>query len=293
MARSCIVALSLAATSALGLAAGCDRSESAPRRAIATSTSATPRVQRAAPAVSSLAPSPPKAPDRPAERVLLAWNAALDARDADKLAPLYAPRVIFYGIPKAAKDVLRAKRTAFAKAPDFRQSLDNVRITSAPNGFEVRFDKRSGSGKGSVVPARLFLEAKGDRLLIAEESDAITDERLNEPEPANCGDAALGALNKHPDVVREFERVAREYPELTTGGVTYEETDHSVNAALGVFHPDHFEPYFWIEAVNGQLTVQSAVTTEPLRFSKAELTRVRKACSGTDQADSGPDASPR
>jgi hypothetical protein len=80
---------------------------------------------------------------------------------------------------------------------------------------------------------------------------------------------------------------------MHTGGIVYEETRHGMDGGSGVFHPDRFEPYYWVEVVDGRLTVRGALIPEDLRFSEDELARVRKACSGADPVDSGPDSAPR
>lgn len=272
----------------LSLGPGCNRTDSTRREAKkpldggeATSLSPAPALPTAAPRHES------KRPEDPAEQLVMAWNAALDHRDANQLIPLYGPRILFYGVKKNPEEVLQTKRSQLAKSPEYRQRIDNVRITRSPNGYVVDFDKWSGPNASSRVMARLVLERIEGRLFIAEESDAITDERLRKPARNTCADAALGAAVTVSAILREHERVAAEMPGIGPGAIVYASDERNVRAGSGFFHPERFEARWWIDVVAGEITIRDAYTDDILGVSEEERERVRQACSGPTDTDSG------
>jgi hypothetical protein len=275
IARSCVV---IALFAAGGV--GCARSDPAPSRSNTASGSAS----AVASAAASAASAEPKVqrPQHPAEAVLMAWNSALDRRDPERLAALYAARVRFYGVSKAADDVIKLKRAAFNRTPDYHQRIEKVQIAAARNGFVVRFDKYSGQALDAKVAARLTLESTEGRLLIVEETDSTTDKRLARSEPMKCSDAALSAVSGHSVVQSDIKRVARENPDVHPAGLLYSEDPLKVEAAWGYMHPDRFEPRWWIELAGARLTATNALTGEQLAFSAQELQRVEQACSASD-----------
>jgi hypothetical protein len=269
-------------------ALGCDR-----RPDSGHAPAARPSAQAAASAaVASAASSPTQAPaarrpQHPAERVLSAWSTALNQHDDSKLAPLYAPHVRFYGVRKTAAEVLGAKRQAFSKEPDYRQRLGDVRIEKTAKGFSVRFKKESGADFALSVAARLELEGTPDNLLITEESDSVTDERFKKKAPpATCYGAVVSVIPSLPAIEADMRRVARTNPGVSPGGILYSEEAGNVQAAQGYFHPDRFEPRWWIDVVNGELTIRDALSDEALALPDSARASVRQACSAPE-ADAG------
>jgi hypothetical protein len=211
----------------------------------------------------------------------MAWSSALDRHVADELAPLYATRVSFYGHRLTGEQVVAAKRKALQLAPAFRQRVTNVSIQKAPNGYTVTFEKRSGAELRSIVGARLGLEASGTQLLIAEESDAVTDARFSPKTAAKtCTEAVFSALDHHPVITSDQERVAREYPEVNPGGLSYDERPDRLEASEGYFHPERYEARWWITAADGVLKVRDAYTDQLLSITEADRRAIRQLCSG-------------
>jgi hypothetical protein len=242
----------------------------------------------AAPSVPPPAPaSEAKRPENPVQRLVMAWNAALDSRDVTQLVPLYGPRILFYGLKRNPDQVLETKRRQLARVPDYRQRIDNVRITRSPNGYVVEFDKWSGPKASARVRARLVLETIAGRLFIAEESDAVTDERLRRPPRNTCADAALSAAAGVSAIMREQERVAAEMPGVNPGAIVYQADEGNVQAGSGFFLPERFEARWWIDVVAGEITIRDALTSDILPVSEEERERVRQACSGAAQPDAG------
>jgi hypothetical protein len=213
-----------------------------------------------------------------AEQVLLAWNAALDRRDVDGLKSLYNPEVLYYGVRKTAEQVLQAKRDAFAQNSQYRQRLDNVHIAPGADSVSVTFRKHSGAELRSSVKARIILKAQGDRLTIAEETDAATDELLRKREPKDCLDAALTIAGRQTVIARDRERVARDFPDIHQSAVIYESTEDTVDANMGYFHPGRFEGHWGITVEDGELRIVDNWTSEPLLLSESDKTSVRRIC---------------
>jgi hypothetical protein len=270
---------------ALLAASGCQRAAPAPApkpSASAPSLTNAPAASSSASSASAVAPALASAAPRaqtPAEAVLANWNTALDRRNADALVPLYAPRVYFYGQWKSAAQVVSLKRSAFLKQPDFRQHIDQVHITKTDRGFVAIFQKHSGAGAAASVEARLTLESTAGKFLIAEESDSITDDKLKQPPPSNCLDAALQIVSEQPAIQADMRRVAHEFPEANPGGITYEEDAHHLSAAYGYFLPERFDTRWRIEVENGVLALTDAYTDALFPLTTEQRARVRSACS--------------
>jgi hypothetical protein len=247
----------------------------------AAPASSTPAVEASAPRREA------KKPAHPAEQLVMAWNAALDARDVTQLVPLYGPRILFYGLKRNPDQVLETKRRQLARSPDYRQHIDNVMITRRPTGYVVEFDKWSGPKAGSRVRARLVLETIAGRLFITEESDAVTDERLRKPPRNTCTDAALSAAAGVSAIMREQERLATEMPSVNPGAIVYHADGSNVEAGSGFFHPERFEARWWIDVVAGEIKIRDALTNDSLPVLEEDRERVRQACSQADHPDAG------
>lgn len=205
----------------------------------------------------------------------------------EELASFYGPEVVFYGRHETAAEVVAAKREALDKAPHFRQSVSDVHIETGPNGFVLRFRKLSGEGALKSVEARLVLESSQDRLRIVEESDAPTDRRTATPTPTTCADAVGPIVGNHPVIAADVARVAREYPEVNAGGLTYDQVDRPdhFSASQGYFHEDHYEPRWWIEAADGVLTIRDTYTQELLVVTAKQQALIRKLCTGKAEVE--------
>lgn len=232
----------------------------------------------AAPSAATAAPRVPP----PAEALLMAWSSALSRHAVDELASFYAPQVVFYGRHKTAAEVVAAKRVALEKAPRFRQSVSDVKIDAGPNGFVLRFTKLSGDGPLKAVDARLVLESSQNKLVIVEESDAPTDQRTAPPTPTTCAEAVGLIVGSHPVIAADVARVAREYPEVNAGGMSYDQVDRPdhYSASQGYFHEDRYEPRWWIEAADGVLTIRDTYQEQPLVVTAKQQAIVRKLCTG-------------
>jgi hypothetical protein len=211
----------------------------------------------------------------------MAWNAALNHHSVDELRPLYGPTVQFYGQVRTAEQVLDAKRTAFEKQPDFQQRLKDVKIEQQGGRTLITFEKRSGKALKSQVYGSLVLEHDADGLKIVDESDAATDAKLR-PRADTCPEAAMSITGSLSVIQADIERVAREYPEVNPGGLSYDQTDRTdrYSGSLGYFHPEHYEPRWWIDAAAGKLTIRDAYTGELLPLTAPQQALVKRLCTG-------------
>ena len=110
-----------------------------------------------------------------ARSVIEQWNRAHNEHDADKLAALYAPKVLFYGATLSKADCAKKKGQAFAATPDYAQSPRDAKPAPAEAGRTfVRLVKSSTSkGKSKDYPTILVVDASGH---IAEESDDLPED---------------------------------------------------------------------------------------------------------------------
>jgi hypothetical protein len=74
-------------------------------------------------------------------QVLDRWNDAHDKHDDVALLGLYAPTVQFYGQSLSATKCAAIKKAAFAKSPDYRQSVKDVSVEQDGAQTKVSFTK--------------------------------------------------------------------------------------------------------------------------------------------------------
>jgi hypothetical protein len=115
------------------------------------------------------------------------WNRAHVTHDPKALASIYAPHVKFYGQTLTNKQCVAAKNAAFAKSPDYSQSIRDVEVHD--DGV-VTFTKTSTSrGKSNDYPA-VIVVTNG---LVTAETDKITEANLTAQAAKNaswCSDEA-------------------------------------------------------------------------------------------------------
>ena len=104
--------------------------------------------------------------------VVQAWNTAHTKHDTKALELLYAPHVEFYGRTMTNAACVAAKKAAFAKSPDYAQSIRDVVVG---NDGVVTFTKTSTSGGKSTDYAAVLI-VKGD--LVTAETDKVTEANL-------------------------------------------------------------------------------------------------------------------
>lgn len=109
------------------------------------------------------------------EEVARRWNEAHSKHDVKALEGLYAAHVQFYGQPRTGKQCAAAKGAAFAKSPDYSQTIKDVSVTTEDGAARVSFTKTSTSGgKSADFPAVLVVVGG----LITGETDKVTDANL-------------------------------------------------------------------------------------------------------------------
>src|SRR4029077_10749945 len=106
---------------ALVIVAGCNKSSVGQDAAAMVATAS---VMAMASSSSPPARAPRKVPT--ANEVVKAWNEAHTKHDTRALTSLYAPNVEFYGRALTNAQCVAAKKAAFAKSPDYAQSIRDV-----------------------------------------------------------------------------------------------------------------------------------------------------------------------
>jgi hypothetical protein len=119
-----------------------------------------------------------------AEQLLFEWNSALDSHDVERLRPLYASHVAYYGTQKTSDEALRAKQDALQRAPKFRarvaREYPDVRASGILYGTSPHsVDVRVGYTHPDRFEPRWLVTVERGELKIA---DMLTTEPLVVPE---------------------------------------------------------------------------------------------------------------
>jgi len=214
----------------------------------------------------------------PPEQVLVAWNDALNRHDIEALARFYGPQVRFYGQSKTSTDVAALKQTALTKQPNFRQRIDHLRVNRDGARVVIEFEKWSGPTLGSQASGRVAFETVDGKFLIVEETDAPTEQRWGKHRSESCSDVAFDIAAVQETIIADRERVAREMPNARPGGITYEESAKSLDAAVGYFLPERFETRWSVRVEQGVLIIQDTLTQHNLSVTPWQRARVQAAC---------------
>lgn len=101
------------------------------------------------------------------------WNGAILSRQREALEQVYAESVIKCSKQLSRTQVVTAKLAALAKAPDYSQTLDDLRIERRDTDHpEVFFEKRwLAAGEPGKVKGRLVLRREPSRWVVSEETD--------------------------------------------------------------------------------------------------------------------------
>jgi hypothetical protein len=300
-------ARAVAAGLAVLLLSGCRSHGDEPPRPSGAATPPPPAVTPPPSGLPTPTPSAPFEPGTPpadaqtkARELVQTWNDALSRHDVAALSRLYADSVVFYGqqLPRARISALKA--AAFGAAPSFTQEIAQLTSELLPGSggaVGLRFRKRSGTaGKLSRIGARLVVAPDHDGALrITLESDDATDARLAahsaQASDESCEAAALTAIQSAPDVLREWQRVAKESPEVRPGGLGDPiENDGLVELQLGFWHDDpgcdekpcsRFETRIFAQVARGELTAAWSIEAKPVLLTPEARARVRAACRST------------
>jgi hypothetical protein len=124
---------------------------------------------------SAAAPSATGTEATAARRVVERWNRAHSEHEAETLASLYAPTVLFYGRSLSRADCASKKRLALKATPDYTQLTRDAKFEPAGAGRTfVRLVKTSTTnGKSTDYPTILVIETSGH---IVEESDDLASD---------------------------------------------------------------------------------------------------------------------
>jgi hypothetical protein len=219
-----------------------------------------------------------------------AWNDALNRKDIGALERLYAEQVSYYGQSLSGAEVVKRKRAALEKAPQFvQQIVGEIAVTEEQGKSVARFRKRSGvPPKLGEVDAQLRLApAQGGAYVITEETDAVTEKRKSSS-PQTCEDAVEAAVGPAERAAMErIQRLVDKAPnrkELHAGGIgpigPEANGDYIYTIMLGVHHPERFETMvaYTIDGRTGNVTVSEGAEEKGLRISAADKERIVKAC---------------
>jgi ketosteroid isomerase-like protein len=227
---------------------------------------------------------PDASPTDPRESVVRAWNDALTRHDLDALAKVYAAHVLFYGTSMTRDACVAAKKQAFERTPDYRQTLRDDRVRMDPvdaDHVRAHFTKISSvAHKDQAYEATLLLVREGGDWRIGEETDSATDRAL-----ARSCDTAVGALASTTKPAQEFLNTPVSKEALAAGfisrgwmvfpppapGAPYSVAFHSN-------FPDHMANELFVDVDPKTGAASQADGTEPLKVHPALQAAVVAAC---------------
>jgi ketosteroid isomerase-like protein len=199
---------------ALGvLLPGC-RKETATGTAEASSSStssatgtATPRAGPGASAASSAFPQA-----HALRALVLSWNAAINAHDAERVGALYADDVELYGTKMSRDRAIAAKKGAFV-----RHARDEIADLAVDEGGRATFTKKTTSKDGKTIEVLGYLEARQVQgaWKIVVEGDTTTDRNLERARERRCTSAVLAIVHATDEAKRamaSIEQGAKKQP---------------------------------------------------------------------------------
>ena len=98
-----------------------------------------------------------------------------------------------------------------------------------------------------------------------------------------------------PQIQADIARVAREYPEVSPGGLSYDQSGRTdrYSGSMGYFHADRYEARWWIDAADGKLTIRDGDSQALLPLSTAQQALIKKLCTGKADQESATEAADR
>jgi hypothetical protein len=218
-------------------------------------------------------------------RAVQAWSDALDRHGLAALEHLYADPVQFYGHQHSRSSVIRAKKAAFAKQPDFRQRLiGNIDVQTAPDGtLAASFLKRTeGGGRTLVIGALLRLARATDgALLVTQESDVESEKQSAAGTASSCVETAAGVVDSLPQVKQAVESAQKAADDsggsARFGGIGPTEDNDGVSASMGIHTDERFETFVSYSVDKaGRLTVSAG--GDDVSVPAPLLRKVASAC---------------
>jgi hypothetical protein len=113
--------------------------------------------------------------------VLQKWNNAHRDNNLSALRDLYSETIVYDGSRLSSSRCIEIKQNEFEKNPDYRQSVDRVRVKEvAPDVMRISFNKQvKKSGVLWRYPAYILVEEIDGRYMIVGESDSESEATVN------------------------------------------------------------------------------------------------------------------
>jgi hypothetical protein len=265
---------------AVVLLAGCVKPTQATSDASASTTAPAPVAS--AKAITATPKSEGGAP-RPLpgmQGLLLAWNAAINAHDADKLGALYADEVDLYGTP-----VSRAKAVALKKEAFAGHVRDEISRVTVDGPGRVTFRKRSLLKSGKRVDVSAYLEASDGRITI--EGDTTTDANLARAKDRACSDAVQNLVDQTAEAkhaTQQIEKAAETSPvPVGVGGFATppESPGDTWHVSICENYADRMPCYHYFEVDPATAVVvysYGGLDPRPIKTDPALAAKVRAVC---------------
>lgn len=211
------------------------------------------------------------------------WNDLHRERNAIALGELYADGVEFYGQKLSRDRVVAMKTAAFAKAPDFTQSIASLKMTTpSPDQARAEFIKSwTQGGKPGTTTAVLELKRVGTSFKVTKETDGPSEALKNRTSNESPCERAIIDLVMHTEPAKGM--LMTPMPAGVRMGMRFgagppDEPNYSV--AVHEVHEDHLATLAWydVDPKTGTMRDTLDANGPALASDPALSAKVREAC---------------
>ncbi len=212
--------------------------------------------------------------------LVVAWNAAINAHDANKLAGLYADEVELYGKRLSRATAVAVKKASFAH--HVRDTIDDIAVTDEGR---ATFHKNSLQSGGKLIEVDAYLDEEGGK--IVSEGDTTTDTNLARARETTCELAVLQLVEQTAEAktaTKTIEEGAKSSPlPVSVGGYAMppDVTGAGWGVAICENYVDRMPCYhhFNVDPATATVTyTNGGLDDRPIVTDPALAAKVRAAC---------------
>jgi hypothetical protein len=214
------------------------------------------------------------------ESVVRAWNAAINAHDADKVGALYSDEIELYGRVLARDKAVALKRGAFAG-----HLRDDIADIVVDESGRASFHKTSTLRSGKVIDVQGYLDVHDGK--ITSEGDTTTDKNLTRARSVSCEAAVMALVNATPEArkaMKDIDDGAKAMHDVIVGraemAMPPEKAGGAWDVAICENFPDRMPCYhhFAVTPAAGTVTYSLYGDDKRISIDPALLAKARSAC---------------
>ena len=228
-----------------------------------------------APRASAPAPAPDGGTHERAAKIeatVRAWNAAINAHDAEKLGALYADEIELYGRRVSRAHAIAAKRAAFPA-----HAHDDVTGVSVSESGRATFHKKSALKNGKVIDVLGYLDVDAAGK-ITSEGDTTTDTNLARKGQVSCEDAVVALVN----ATAEAKKASAAIPNLAGMVMPPDKPGDGWDVGICENHPDRMPCFhhFTVDPATAKVTYTGLDSVDDITLptDPSLAAKVRDAC---------------